>query len=89
MSVPTDAEIAHGLALLAEVSEWTGTWVVIPIDDRCKWGAPHDCGRRLTEVTLLLQEEQPTSGSHAHAAGYCEHHTRCIVAAIRRWKELS
>lgn len=84
MSV-TETEIAHGVSLLAEVGDWTGPAAVIPIDDRCKWGAPHDCGRRLVNVIVLLQK-RAAIGTPVHAVGYCEHHTACMRAAIARWR---
>lgn len=83
----TEAEAAHAMALLREVSGtgWTGRRSVVPIDPVCRWHADGEppCGRELWAAFVLENSEA------AHVLVLCEHHAKIMEAAIERWRGLS
>jgi len=67
-----------------ENDDWGGPVAVIPVDDVCRWDHGHGpCNKPLRNVVLLMHRDK----KGAHAIALCEHHTACMQASVRMWRE--
>lgn len=87
MTEPTKREITRGVTLLREAYEdlnWEGPIAVIPVDEVCKWDhGDGPCERPLKNAIVLLCKGK----KGVHVVAYCSHHTKCMEAATKAWRE--
>lgn len=93
---PTPAEIQHGISLLKETENWEGHVAAVAVDPVCKWnqgGGVKVCGAPVENAIVLLRknevERRPTVGDKVEVVVFCRHHTHCMIAAVKRWREMS
>ena len=85
---PSAEEIEHGITLLRDTKNWEGSVAVVAIDPVCRWRLDKDsppCDAPVENAVVLLRK----GGDSVEVVVFCEHHTNCMLAAVKKWREMA